>query len=117
MYLQHLDKRKTINGNCSTYGLKHGVENYMEHLGIRDYYVANGAFICAAHFMGFRTEQGINGRANGYVNYSSRSPMIRWRRLSEEMMISRKSIRELDRLEQKLGLPRSARVANHLHLL
>ncbi len=118
MYLQHLEKRKTINGNSSTYGLKHSVEHYMRNLeGIEDYYVANGAFICAAHFMGFKIEQGINGSPNGFINYSQQSAIIRWRKLSDVQIVSRKNIRELNRLERELGLPRSAIVEDHLYLL
>ncbi len=118
MYLQHLEKRKTINGNSSTYGLKHSVEHYMRNLqGIEDYYVANGAFMCAAHFMGFKIEQGINGSPNGFINYSERSPIIKWRKLSEQRMISTKLIRELNQLETDLGLPSSSTVEHHSYLL
>jgi hypothetical protein len=108
MYIQHLNKRKTINGASSTYGLKHGVENYIRCLqNIDDEYVANGAFICAAHYMGFNVEQGINGSPNGFINYSSGSPIMQWRRLSENHSLNNKAINKLALLEHELGLPLS----------
>lgn len=116
MYIQHFNKRKTINGRSSTYGLKHRAENYLRCLmNIDDEYVANGAFICAAYYMGFNVVQGINGSPNGFINFSSTSPITKWERLSATRLRSSKTIIELAQLEHDLKLPPSEIVQTYLN--
>tara|TARA_R110000868_G_scaffold133329_1_gene344900 strand:+ start:1568 stop:1900 length:333 start_codon:yes stop_codon:yes gene_type:complete len=43
-----LERRKTINENQNSYGLKHDVERYFSK------YIANGEFICAALYLGYK---------------------------------------------------------------
>ena len=45
------NRRKTINRNHGSYGLKHEAEQYMHE------YVSNGAFIAAAHLEGYSIER------------------------------------------------------------
>ena len=121
MYLQHLEKRKTINRNSSSYGLKHEVEYYLQKVeSVDNPYVANGSFICAAHFMGFTVKRLSSDKPNACINYSKTSPIIKWKKLSKgTMTFTAKSnpIRELDELEKRLGLPMSERVKDSQHLL
>ena len=62
--LEHdgLDRRKTINMNHSSYGLKHAVERD------KDEYVANGEFICAALALGYKMRRPKHKTANAYFN-------------------------------------------------
>ena len=62
-WLKNINKIKTINKRRSSYGLKHIVEK-------RTTYISNGAFICAAIFMGFKYV--IDG-PNAFFNMSEKS--------------------------------------------
>ena len=118
MYIQHLEKRKTINRNFSSYTLKHLAEHYLSQLGgIEERYIANGSFICAAHFMGFDVQQVKAMSLNASFNFSMRSPVIQWSKLRNESDGSAKCIRELDGMEKQLGLRRSELVASNEFLL
>lgn len=49
-------KLKSVRYNLGSYGLKHSVERYHRKLNqFNDAYVSNGALICAAIHMGFRS--------------------------------------------------------------
>jgi len=88
MYLQHLEKRKTINWVSSSYGLKHAAEHYFRKLNLAEgHYVANGSFICAAHYMGFTVKQISYDNPNACINFSMRSPIIKWRKLTKTLSL------------------------------
>lgn len=113
MFLQHFDKRKTINYNSSTYGLKHQAERFIESLGtINNPYVSNGALMCASIFMGFDLKVPFDS-PNGYINFSSRSPMIRLQKLKSDRYWTKASLRKRAELECQLGLPASELVQKY----
>lgn len=83
-WLTHATRRKTINPNRSSYGLKHSVEYYMKSLpAVDNYYVSNGSFICAALHAGFEMVRSREGSPNAHFNISERSPILEWARLKE----------------------------------
>ena len=81
-FLQFVTKRKTVNTNFGSYGLKHRVERFLkvQTNPLENTYVANGAFICAALHLGF--EMKVYGDSpNVTFNMSSRSLVFEWARL------------------------------------
>ena len=60
-------RRKTLNRRATSYVLKHAAERAMRALNVPDYYVSNGAFICAAIALGHRVEH-IPGTPNAYLD-------------------------------------------------
>lgn len=60
-------RRKTLNRRVTSYGLKHAAERAMRALNVPDYYVSNGAFICAAIALGHRVEH-IPGSPNAWLD-------------------------------------------------
>lgn len=73
-FLAHTTKRKTINFTRTSYGLKHSVEHYMKRLpDVENYYLANGAFICAAIHAGYDIKRVREGSPNVSINISERS--------------------------------------------
>lgn len=109
-FLQHLDKRKTINSKAgSSYGLKHQADRFLSKLvdAPSNPYVANGAFICAAEHMGF--QMGLyRDSPNPTFNISSRSPAFEWDRLRSRsrgsMGITNQAADRLELLERQLGV-------------
>lgn len=61
-----LDRRKTINFDRSSYGLKHVVEKDTGQ------YVSNGEFICAALYLGYKIKRLHKHSPN--ANFNIRSP-------------------------------------------
>lgn len=63
-------KRKTINRNISSYGLKHAVERWLRSNGSDAYfcYVSNGALIMAALELGYDCVQCAHGSPNVFIN-------------------------------------------------
>jgi len=57
-----LDRRKTINTRCSSYGWKHVVEKD------KSTYISNGAFICAALYLKYRMKRAGPTNPNAYFN-------------------------------------------------
>ena len=57
-----LDRRKTINTKFTSYGLKHMVERATGQ------YVSNGAFICAALYLGYKMKRSRLSSPNVYFN-------------------------------------------------
>jgi hypothetical protein len=83
-FLRFATRRKTLNTKRTSYGLKHSVEHYMKRLpGVKNYYVANGAFICAAVHLGFEIAPVRPGNPNVNINISERSPILEWAQLCE----------------------------------
>jgi hypothetical protein len=68
-----LDRRKTINTKIGSYGLKHAVERYYNRPyfnkqnldGYNHTYIANGEFICAALYLGYKMKR---SGPNAYFN-------------------------------------------------
>lgn len=112
-FLQYTTKRKTINFNRTSYGLKHRVEHYMRSLPDCDsYYVANGAFICAAIHMGFAFAPVREGSPNVCFNISERSPILEWGKIKDRRNQSTGLARKVADLEEILGVKtRRRRVA------
>lgn len=104
-YLTHTTKRKTLNTKRSSYGLKHRVEYYMKHLPeVKNYYVANGAFICAAIHAGFEVRPTRHGSPNVHINISEKSPIILWERLTERRPYFSKEVEQLASLRELVGV-------------
>ena len=76
LLLQHCDKRKSLNRNVSSYGLKHTAERISREHKIRTdlgNYVSNGVLIAAAISESFDVRP-IDWRSlNAYLNISSKS--------------------------------------------
>lgn len=115
-YLQYVEKRKTVNRNINSYGLKHSVEHYFhKHYPGRSHslcYVSNGAFLCAAYFMGFDVKR-KPGSPNAWINYSQKSPVFLWREYCSKSYPDIKEVKRLDQLEQMLDLPKSEQVKEY----
>lgn len=61
--------RKTINTTCTSYGLKHSVEEWYRQQGLGDPYVSNSDFILAAQLEGAALKPCL-GTPNFYFNLS-----------------------------------------------
>lgn len=75
-FLQRCDRRKTLNRDFSTYGLKHKAENISREYKIRTElgdYVSNGLLIVAALYEGFSVQQIDWDSLNGVLNISTKS--------------------------------------------
>ncbi len=75
IYLEMQGRRKTINHNFSSYGLKHRAEGLSRREGKHTHlgnYVSNGMFIVAALASGFQVQQ-IGRTYNACFNISSRT--------------------------------------------
>lgn len=57
-----LDRRKTINTRFTSYGLKHKVER------AKNQYISNGAFICAALYLGYKMKRASPTSPNACFN-------------------------------------------------
>ncbi|MGC6500822.1 MAG: hypothetical protein ACON4C_11565 [Henriciella sp.] len=76
LLLQHCQKRKTLNRNVTSYGLKHTAERISREHKIRTdlgNYVSNGVLIAAAFYEGFDVRPIEWGSLNAYLNISSKS--------------------------------------------
>ena len=76
LFLQNCDRRKTLNRNASSYGMKHTAENISREFGVRTdlgNYVANGVFIAAAAYDGYELRPVDTFSLNAYLNISERS--------------------------------------------
>ncbi len=83
-FLHHVKPRKTIDWGPTSYGFKHSAEYYFKaRNGFDNYYVSNGAFICAALHMGYRFEPDAPASPNACFNFSRRSVIFQWRKLNE----------------------------------
>lgn len=69
-FLSHQQKRKTINLDRTSYGLKHIAEKWKDPQFPDCSYISNGAFIVAAIGLGFETKQVTN--FNACINISSK---------------------------------------------
>lgn len=67
-YLSRFGRRKSMNRNRGSYGLKHDAERMTGD------YVANGMLIAAALAMGFSAERTQLGSPNAHFNISSKEP-------------------------------------------
>jgi hypothetical protein len=104
-FLQHVGTRKTINRGYGSYGLKHRAERYLRELAdVRNPYVANGAFICAAVHMGFEFKPIGEGNPNVRINCSSRSSVFLWEKLSDERYLPPRQQEALVRVKGQIGL-------------
>lgn len=104
-YLAHTTKRKTVNTKRSSYGLKHRVEYYMKHLPeVKNYYVANGAFICAAIHAGFDVRRTRPGNPNVHINVSEKSPIILWERLTARRPYGGRELEQLKSFRELVGV-------------
>lgn len=114
-FLQFLDQRKNMNRAASSYGLKHNAEFFLGHLpNVGNPYITNGAFICAALFMGFKVEPCSWESPNAHLNFSMKSPVLQWQKLSQQYGVSTpQHIKKLDGLEKLLGLPTSVLVEKY----
>lgn len=75
IYLSMQQRRKTINLDFGSYGLKHRAENLSRKHGLHKHlgnYVSNGMFIIAALAVGFEAKQ-MNNDLNACLNISSRT--------------------------------------------
>lgn len=63
-----LDRRKTINTKYSSYSWKHIVER------AKNKYVSNGAFICAALYLGYKMKRPTSPNPNAYFNIREVKP-------------------------------------------
>jgi hypothetical protein len=75
IYLAMQQRRKTINFDFGSYGLKHRAENLSRKYGMYGHlgnYVSNGMFIIAAIASGFQAKQ-MNRDLNACFNISSKS--------------------------------------------
>lgn len=75
-FLQRCDRRKTLNRDFSTYGLKHRAEDISREYEIRTdlhNYVSNGILIVAALYEGFEVRRISWDSLNGILNISSKS--------------------------------------------
>lgn len=57
-----LERRKTINTGRNSYSWKHVVERS------KGQYVSNGAFICAALYLGYKIKRADNKNPNAFFN-------------------------------------------------
>lgn len=104
-FLGHATKRKSINFKRTSYGLKHAVEHYMKCLpDVRNYYVANGAFICAAIHAGFDVKRGRTDSPNVSINISEKSPILEWARLMTKTYPSPAETSFLNQVVKDLGV-------------
>lgn len=74
--LQVADKRKSLNRDYTSYGLKHTAEQISRKYGFRKDlkdYVSNGVFIAAAMYEGFEVRQIRWGSLNAFLNISTKS--------------------------------------------
>lgn len=85
LFLAHVVPRKTLNPRAgSSYGLKHAAEGFLKAFPDaknRNHHVSNGAFICAALHLGFDCRPTTLTSVNVFFNFSSRSPVLEWRKL------------------------------------
>ena len=107
-FLMHTTKRKTVNTKRSSYGLKHRVEFYMKHLpDVSNYYIANGAFICAAVHAGFDIRAVRTGSPNVHINISEKSPIFLWEKLTARSPSFGPEAEHLAALRQLVGVTRN----------
>jgi hypothetical protein len=111
LFLAHVDKRKTFNPKLgSSYGLKHQAQGFLRSLPGADKancYIANGALICAAIFLGFDYKVESPESPNVQFNMSSRSPVFAWRRLKNRKPSSLyhpQEFAKLEAYEKQLGI-------------
>lgn len=107
MYLQYLEKLKTVRYNLGSYGLKHSVERYHRKLNqFDDAYVSNGAFICAAIHMGFSIMRKDHLNPNAWIFASLQSDIIVWERLLEEQNSIRSFTKQrlFEKVSHNIGL-------------
>jgi hypothetical protein len=62
-----LDRRKTINTGRTSYSWKHVVERE------KDKYISNGAFICAALYLGYKMKRVNDGSPNAFFNIRNKN--------------------------------------------
>ena len=76
-WLALCDRRKSINRDATSYGLKHECERWRKaRYPSRNYYVSNGALLMAAVGLGFRIQRPSAYRnfPNAYLNIARRRP-------------------------------------------
>ncbi|UYZ83043.1 hypothetical protein MTZ49_10560 [Entomomonas sp. E2T0] len=107
LYLQHLNKLKTIRYRLGSYGLKWSVEQYHYQRGLShdDAYVSNGSFICAAIHMGFKVIRKTSTSPNAWICASVNSDIILWEKFTQDWYtLSPKEEILLKKIKQRIGI-------------